>query len=147
MSTPTLDFLEGIAAVLVTAGAGVYNADGSGYTAGQTGIALNDMPDDPDRMIVLTAYSAGADDLLLTESRLAVQVRTRGTPDPRVEMAIRDDCYAALQGLRQIQLGSVWLIALTNISSILLGRDSQSRWENAQNFYADVNLPTTNLRS
>lgn len=140
------DFVDGIIATLVAAGAGVHRI-GAKYTTDDVGIALNVMPDDPDKMIVITPYSPGGGDLLLTVDRLAFQVRTRGDLNPRTEMAIADSCYEALHGLRQVQFGSVHIIAMTAMSNVPPTRDTNNRWYSMTHFYADVDLPATSNRS
>lgn len=147
MTTPTLDVLTGLAGALVTGGVGVYRSDASEYQPGEIGIYLNNMPDQPDQAIVLTPYFAGSGDILLTIDRIAIQVRTRGSVDPRTEFALRDGVYAAFQGLRNLVYGSVHLIVLELVSSVPLGRDTAGRWEYSSNYYADIDMPVTALRS
>lgn len=145
MSTTT-DLLDGVIARLV-AHAGATYREGAKYQATEIGIALNSMPADPDKMIVLTPYSPGGGDLMLTVDRLAFQMRTRGDTSPRTEMAIRDAGYEALHGLRQVQFGSTFLIALQAMSIAPMGRDTNGRWESVTHFYADIDRPVTDLRS
>lgn len=145
--SPTLDFLEGLAGTLVTASIGVYQPDGPVYTAAQTAIYLNDMPDGPDRAIVLTAYNPGGDDILLAMGEQSVQVRTRASNDPRDEMRLRDQIYAAFQGLRGQTYGSVHVVVLSRVSTIPLGRDPNGRWEASTNWIAAIDLPATQYRN
>lgn len=143
MSTPTRDFVEGVAALFVAADLGVYRPAGPGYAATETGIALNGLTDSPDRQYGLTAYGPGGDDQDLPLDLFAIQVRVRGDTDPRTEMDMRDGMHAVLQGRRHAVFGSVTAIQLRRVSLFPPAQDESGRWESTSNYYTVTDMPAT----
>lgn len=144
----TNDLLDGLAQLIAAAGI-ASDATTDVYTADETGIFLSLMPagseatpPGPDRCVVLTAYAL-SDQAGLPLGQITVQVRTRGTADPRDVNALSDDLYQLLQGLTDRTFGSVHLIQMLRKSSIPMGQDSNRRWEQSQNYVCDVDLPPT----
>ncbi|KRE79947.1 minor capsid protein [Arthrobacter sp. Soil763] len=140
----TTDLLEGIARQLHTAGIGVYNPDGV-YTPEQVGIVLKVVPASPDRVIVLNVYTPGAaDNPDQPLSTTAVQVRTRGRANKPFDTdETLDAVNTLLQGQEQYRYGTVQALAVTRTSSVPLGQDGNKRFEHADNYYVDVELPPT----
>lgn len=143
MSTTT-DLLEGIARQLHTAGIGVYNPDGI-YTPDQVGIVLKVVPAAPDRVIVLNAYTPGnADNPDQPLSTTAVQIRARGRANKPLDTdATLDAVNTLLQGQEQYRYGTVQALSVSRASSVPMGQDGNKRFEHADNYYVDVELPAT----
>lgn len=139
----TSDLLDGLAQFLADAGVATYRGDGSAYLAGETAVVFALMPQEPDRVVCLTDYTL-ADDAANPWSTVRVQVRTRGVPnDPMDVRALRDAVYVALQSESALTLGSVTVAQVLRVSSIPLGIDVNNRYELADNYTLDVQLPAT----
>jgi hypothetical protein len=135
------DLLDGIAQLIVGAGIATYNTAGV-YTTGQTGITFKAVGPIPDRIVVLTAYVV-SDSPTLPLSRLGVQVRVRGTTDPRDVDELGDAIFGILHGLVHVQFNTVHADQILRQSSITLGQDSAKRWERADAYYIDLDVPPT----
>lgn len=132
------DLADGLARYL--AGLGLLDYDPTGLT-GDTFIET--MPPAPGEAVALTLYDAGT-----TESRdgadvARLQVRVRGTTDPRVSrarcLAIRD----AVHGLAGIELpDGTWLVLATAPLPSPMGADSLGRHEHVTNAALDIAAPT-----
>lgn len=137
------NLLSGIADLLVTAGLGTYNTTGA-YTATQTGIVFDAVPQSPDNVITLSDYPV-KDDPTLSDSVIAVQVRTRcAGQDPRPVKDLDGAIFDALHGLEGVDLASgVHLVSLYRRSGVSLGQDGNLRWMRSSNYYATVWRPST----
>jgi hypothetical protein len=135
------DLLDGIAQLIAGAGIALYDTSGT-YTAGQTGIFFKAVNPTPDRIVVLTAYVV-SDSPTLPLSRLGVQVRVRGTTDPRDVDELGDAIFGILHGLVHVQFNSVHADQILRQSSITLGQDQAKRWERADAYYIDLDVPPT----
>lgn len=142
----TNDFLDGSAALLVTAGAGVYRPNGPAYTGAEVGISTDGTKDSPDSMIVLTSYLPGGDDPNLPMGRLGLQALTRAATS-RGERTIRDLVYATFHGLKRTPMGSITVVQMQIISSTPMGKDAANRPTFALHFYANVDYPATANRN
>jgi len=144
----TVNLLTGMAEYLQTGGAGTWNPAGT-YTAGQTGILLRAIPPDPDRIITLAPYPVTTEPGLADEIT-GVQLRVRGTEDPRVCDDIGDACYELLHGLSRVSLGGpiVWggvqVVQVYRQSQAPLGQDGNGRWEASHNYYVEAMRPNIN---
>ena len=143
MST-TSELLEGIAWQLHAAGVGVYRPDGV-YTASDVGIVLKVVPASPDRVIVLNAYTPGnADHPDQPLSTTAVQIRARGRANKPLDTdETLDAVNVLLQGQEQYRYGTVQAISVSRFSSVPMGQDGNKRFEHADNYTVDVELPPT----
>lgn len=142
----TSDLLGGIATVLNTASVVTWRSDGSVYLSTETAVAFRVQPASPDRCVTLTNYLA-TDEVLQARSRLAVQLRFRGSRGDTLDVDdLADSAFQVLQTLTGVQMGSVWLIQLLRTSVASLGQDDSRRSERADNYYADVNTPPTTAR-
>lgn len=142
MST-TSDLLYGVAQFLADAGVATYRADGSKYQTGETGVVFALMPQTPDRVVCLTDYTL-SDDAANPWSQARIQVRTRGLPDDPMDVrALRDDVYDTLQSAADLTFGSVTVAQILRVSSIPLGVDTNNRFELADNYNFDLQLPAT----
>jgi len=138
------DLLDGIAQLIATAGIATYSTTGT-YTSGQTGIFFKIVNSTPDRIVTLTAYQI-SDDPSVPLSKLGVQVRCRGLQDPRDVDELGDSIFTILHGLTNVMFGSVHVIQCFRQSSITLGQDDLKRWDRADSYYLDVDVPATVLR-
>lgn len=144
MVSPQNDVIDGIAQLIAGAGLATYNPVGV-YTAGQTGILMKAVTPTPDRIVTLTAYQV-SDNVTLSETRFGVQVRLRGTADPRDVDELGDGIFSVLHGLTGVTFGTVFAEQILRQSSITLGQDASKRWERADAYYVDAALPPTNNR-
>lgn len=138
----TTNLVEGMAALLAAAGAGTWSPGGT-YTDGQTGITVGVIPQAPDRIICLSPYPVD-DPPGLLDVTVAVQVRVRGTTDPRVVQDIADAVYDALHGAQPGQLGGVLVAQVFRQSASSLGVDQVGRWERSENYYVQATRPSHN---
>lgn len=143
----TTDLLTGIAQQLHDAGIGTYRPT-TPYVTGETAVVFVDMPQAPDRAIVLNTYSPVANDSpSIPVSLIAIQVRIRGNPgQPLDPIPIRDAVYNLLHGQQHRTYGTCHANHITHYSTIPNGKDDSKRGEIVINFYADVDLPPTTNR-
>jgi hypothetical protein len=137
----TTDFLDGLAQHLEDAGVGTFHSTGVPYTAAQTAIVFDQVPTNPDRLIVLTAYGGG-DDPTLSQGEVMVQARFRGTTDPRTVVLIEDAAFGALHNLPRTDLGGVKVAAAWRTSFAYMGADANGRHERVSNYRFLVHRPT-----
>ncbi|WP_282792088.1 minor capsid protein [Streptomyces sp. CC224B] len=126
------DVVDGLARLLDAQSVGTYRPDGL-YAAGETAITDTVMPEAPDRVIVLTAYAV-EESAALTDTVLAVQVRTRAGPDPREVAALDDAVFAVLQGLGRHTFGAAHVTFVYRFSSASFGADANGRQERTSNY-------------
>jgi len=136
------DLLTGLA-VYIAAG-GIEATYSPTYTALQTGIVLGDVPQEPDRVITLTAYGV-SDDPSLSISVLGVQIRCRADGrDKRKSDDLADAIFNLLHGVTHLTLSTgVHITQFPRQSHASLGQDANNRWSNVQNFYAHCHRPST----
>lgn len=96
-------------------------------------------------LVVLTEYAGRQPDTRLPYDSPGLQVRVRGTSDPRTGRAKINAIYGALHGLSGITLpGGTYLVACLAISSPTpMGRDQNNRAEYVVNFNLHIKHPTT----
>ncbi|MFJ1708574.1 minor capsid protein [Kitasatospora sp. NPDC088346] len=134
-----LDLLDQLARYLQSAGLLTYDPTG---TRGDTFIET--MPQSPDRAVQLSLYGAGEPDALNGWDERALQVRVRGTADPRISRARAEAIYEALHGLAGIELpGGTWLVlCVAQQTPSPIGIDATGRHEHTVNFRLDVEATT-----
>ncbi|MFF0860899.1 minor capsid protein [Nonomuraea sp. NPDC003560] len=139
----TTNILTEVAERLAAANAGVWRPSGPPYTAAETAITLGRLPISPDRAIALAAYGVDqfADDPVNTDGTQGVQLRIRGTTDPRVVDDIADACFDALQGWQNPAAG---ILLCTRRINAPMGVDGNQRWERADSYHLLVHRPTSN---
>lgn len=128
----TSDLMGGLATYLDAQTAATYRSSGV-YTAGETAIVFDTVPASPDRLIVLTPYST-TDHPTLTDTEVSVQVRVRGTKDPRTAYELDDAVFEALQNLPRTVMGTVTVLAVWRQNSAYLGVDANGRHERVSNY-------------
>ncbi|MFD3572804.1 minor capsid protein [Streptomyces sp. NPDC058644] len=138
-----VDVVDGLARLLDARGIGTYRPDGV-YTAGETAITDTVMPDGPDRAIVLTAYPVD-ESAALTDTVLAVQVRTRAGPDPREVNTLDDDVFAVLHASGRHTFGAARITLIYRFSSGSLGADANGRQERTSNYRLRANRAAPHL--
>jgi hypothetical protein len=140
-----VDIMTGVAALLDTAGIGVYDAANGPPPTGLTlpWIRFKEMPDAPDRCIVITAYSyANQPRMALDQPRL--QIRCRGARDDAFDVdEITGQVFDALHGLTYVTWGGVAVHQVLQQSRIPMGVDSDRRWELSDNYLIDADVPAT----
>jgi hypothetical protein len=136
----TSDLLDGIAQRLEDADIGTFNPTGAGYTTGQVGIVFDVVPAAPDKVLVLTVYGA-TDDPTLSDSELSLQVRVRGTRDPRTAYDLDDAAFDVLQNLPRTALGGTTVEAAWRTSAAYMGVDSNGRHERVSNYRLRIHRP------
>lgn len=141
------ELLYGLAELLADAGVGVWRPDGPAYTAGEVGILLEDLLEDPDELVVLNSYdldrAAFGIPAEVPVDAVAIQIRTRTAPGIAGSRRLDDAVYDLLEGAERLDLGNgVVLCNVYRNSAGPLGRDAQDRRERVSNFYALVERPT-----
>ncbi|THA82724.1 minor capsid protein [Streptomyces sp. A0592] len=126
------DLLHGVALYL-------HERDLVTYTPDDVGgdLFMEGMPSTPDQCVVLTGYGGPEPDSLLPYDQPRVQIRVRGTTDPRVSRRRAKAIRSELHGL-----GPVILPDGTNVISChalqaapeSLGADDNRRFEHVVNF-------------
>jgi hypothetical protein len=144
MSGFETDLLTGVAQLLASANLGTWRDTGI-YTAAETGITFDVVPQSPDQVITLTDYVV-SDDPTLSDSVIGVQVRTRlGGQDPRPVKDLDGAIFNVLHGLESVTLtGGIHVVSLVRRSGASLGQDANNRWMRSSNYYATVWRPSAN---
>lgn len=139
----TTTLLEGLAAHIAGAGIAEWTPGGT-YDPDQAGavVALRALPDGPDRAIALATYPvADGDDAGLADTITAVQVRTRGTQDPRTVDDLADAVFDLVHGAAMLTLGTVHTSLIRRQSGGLIGPDERGRHERTDNYYVYAARP------
>ncbi|WP_369778834.1 minor capsid protein [Streptomyces sp. R33] len=134
------DLLDGLARYLAGQGLGVYDPTG---TAGD--LFLEALPSTPDVCVVLTIYDDGAEaDSQIGYDDVPVQVRVRGTTDPRVSRQRCEAIRSELHGLGETTLpdGTYLLLARANAAVASIGTDENRRHEHVCNLRMQVRSVT-----
>ncbi|MFE0189292.1 minor capsid protein [Streptomyces sp. NPDC058989] len=134
-----LDYLDALARYLHDAGLLTYDPTG---VCGDCFVEA--MPPAPDEAVCLSLYGAGATDARNGWDERSVQVRVRGTADPRVSRRRCEALYSALHGLAGMALpGEVWLVLAAAVAAPApMGVDSSGRHEHVVNLRLDIEAPT-----
>lgn len=130
--------LQGIADLLQTAGVGTQG--------GATGIVIVDgeLNAAPDQGIAINV-SPGWASAAHTDADYRVQLRLRGTKDPRTLRRIAQGCFDTLHGISAVPIGRALIAHMWRTSGASLGRDANGRWERSDNYLAQVTWPATEL--
>lgn len=136
------DLLDGLARYLAERGLVTYTSGG-----GVDEDCFQEfMPSSPDEAVALTVYDGGTEpDSLLPYSEPRVQVRVRGTTDPRVSRRRCMAIFSALHGLGPVILpDGTNLISSISIQGgpVSLGVDENRRHEHVCNFRMEIRQPT-----
>jgi hypothetical protein len=144
----TTDLLTGLAVHLAAAELGTWRPTGA-YTAAETGIVIRGIPQTPDRLITLAPYPLdGGEHRGMADHDSALQIRVRGTTDPRVCEDLADAIFDLLDSTgsdrSQLDLGGIKVIDMWRQSYTSLGVDTNGRWERSENYYLAAMRPTAN---
>lgn len=138
MSEWTTNLLTGLAEILA---AGVEDAawrpDGPAYTSDEVGILMRSIPQQPDRVITLSPYPV-ASPVGMADVVQGVQIRCRGTVDPRVCEDLADEIFDLLDSASRLTLGGVAVVQIYRQSYTSLGQDGNGRWESSSNYYVEA---------
>lgn len=115
------------------------------YPASAAGAFLLRVPTSPDRLAVFSPYQV-SDDPDQAMSTIGVQVRTRWAgSDARAVLNYSGAIFDELHGLGPVTLpGGVRVSQCLRRSSVSMGQDSSQRWSWADNYYVDVDRPSSN---
>ncbi|MFJ5143310.1 minor capsid protein [Streptomyces sp. NPDC088707] len=135
------DLLDGLARYLNERGLVTYDPDGM---AGDC--FIEQMPSAPDEAVVLTVYDDRSEpDSLLAYDEPRVQVRVRGTLDPRVSRRRCRAIRSALHGLGPVTLpdGTELILSVClQGDAAHMGADENRRHEHVANFRTEIHSPT-----
>lgn len=142
----TSRLLVGLAEHLAANSIGVWRPAGA-YTAAETGILIRAVPAAPDRIITLATYPLSSTPAV-QDVLTGVQVRMRGTTDPRVVDDLADSVFDLLDSSGSQTWGAgdgeVSIVDVTRQSAVSLGQDGNGRWEASHNYYVTAMRRTTN---
>ncbi|MEU8821802.1 minor capsid protein [Actinoplanes sp. NPDC048796] len=136
----TSRLLTGAAQHLAAAGIGTWNPNGV-YTDTEVGIAIRAVPPGPDRLITLATYPVTSEPGLADVTE-GLQVRVRGTKDPRVVADLGDAVFDLLDSAEGLNWGGVAVVQVFRQSYTSLGVDTSGRWEISHNYYVQAMRPT-----
>lgn len=136
------DLLDGLARYLAERGLVTYTSGG-----GDTDDCfLEFLPTGPDEAVALTIYDAAAEpDSLLPYDEPRVQVRVRGTTDPRVSRRRCARIRSELHGLGPVTLPDGTQLILSVClqgAPASIGVDDNRRHEHTANFRMEIRQPT-----
>lgn len=139
----TSRLITGCAEDLAAAGIGVWRPDGPAYATDEIGIVDRAVPTSPDRIITLADYVV-ASPPGLADITQGLQIRVRGTKDPRVARDIGDAIFDLLDSAERLIWGGIPIVQVYRQSYAALGADSNGRWESSHNYYVEAMRPTSN---
>lgn len=137
----TSRLLTGLAEHLAAAGVGTWRPTGA-YQPTETGIVIRAVPQSPDRIITLAAYPVATDLPGMADHTQGIQIRCRGTQDPRVVEDLSDAIFDALDSLAGVVWGEIPVVQVWRQSYTSLGQDGNGRWETSSNYYCQAMRPT-----
>lgn len=138
----TTDLLIGLGEHLDGAGVATWRPSGA-YQAGETGIVVRGIPQSPDRLLTLAPYPLdNAEWRGMADYATALQIRVRGTVDPRVCEDLADSVFDQLDSLSGLVLNGVSVVDMWRQSYTSLGADDNGRWQRSENYYINAMRPT-----
>lgn len=119
-----------------------WQADGTPYDTGNTGIYRRKLPAAPNRAVALTAYGLG-DDPVHSDSDFGLQVITRSEGEDPTDADDLDDAIAdVLLGRYPFTLSNgIRVETLARSSGTSLGQDDNRRWSLASNYTVKAHRP------
>lgn len=116
------------------------------YVAGEIGIYDRLIPATPDTILTLADYVITSDGSTTADVTAGVQIRFRGTADPRICRDLGAECFDLLDHSgRQVWGTSPQQVSIVDVyrqSQTSLGQDAQDRWESSHNYYVEAMRPT-----
>jgi len=140
----TSRLLTGMAEHLADAGIGTWDPTGTAYDTGDTAIVIRAIPDQPDRLITLTAYPLDRNLPGMADHILGVQIRLRAGSDPRECDDLADGIFDLLDGASGLTWSEIPVKDVGRRSYTSLGQDGSRRWERSENYLVDAMRPTSN---
>lgn len=136
-----LDLVDGVARYLAARDLVDYDPTGA---AGDT--FAEHMPGTPDVAVALTLYGGAEPDSRVPVDEPSLQVRVRGTADPRISRRRSYRIYSALHGLARVELpDGTWLVlCIGQAPPQSMGVDANGRHEHTTNYRLTVGAPTVN---
>jgi hypothetical protein len=142
----TEDLLEGLAQMGATASLWLYQT--AGYASTDTGAGIGMLPRDCDKAVSITDYLSANDSPNQALGTIGVQFWFRGLPYDRASMTnLRDAAFQLFQGMTNRDFGTCHVIQMRRVSSVPQGPDGNNRFEQADNYYLDINTPVTANRN
>lgn len=139
----TRDVALGFAGLLVAGGIATLRTSGD-YLATETAIVYKNMPQTPNRVVVLTVFPVTDDPMPTASGVIGVQALCRGNvADPLDVDALGDDIYQLVQGLLDQQFGAVHVASILRFSSLPTGEDTSRRWSRSDKYHLAVDYPPT----
>ncbi len=135
------DLAEGIAKYLTARGLLNYQPDGPG---GDT--FVDTMPPQPDQAVALTLYGGPEPDPESADDEVSLQVRIRGTEDPRLSRRRSQAIYSVLHGAAGLTLpnGDFLILSIAQQTTTALGIDTNGRHEHVVNYRMTYTNQTEN---
>lgn len=140
--------LEGLARNLAEGGLGLTWRDTGAYAEFEIGLAIEQLPSSPSKVVGLFRYPGIESDSKLPYDEPSVQVRVRGTEDVRMSSDLAQDIYDYWHGRGPVTLSNeIYVVSIIGRqgSPISIGRDEQGRHEHTVNFAVHY-LNVTTLR-
>lgn len=144
-----MSFLEGLAEWIADEVAGVWHPAGK-YADSDLGIVLETVPQSPAQVISLWQYEGVEPDAANAIDEPGVQVRVRGTADPRVSRGVAQSIYDHLHGAGHFALpDGTWVESVIAVNSgpIHLTQDNNNRHEHVVSFRFEINNPASVTRA
>lgn len=147
MSTPPQGYnsrlMTGLGQLLHDEGVGVFSTEGT-YAADAWAIFIGLTPDQPDRAITLMSYPV--EDTDLTSAITGVQIRFRGTRDPREIENQSDAVYDLLHNREHYRVNDIPVNLSWRQSGAWMGQDANQRIERVENFYLRTERESPHLK-
>jgi len=134
------DLLAGLAQLFDDEGFGTYNQSGV-FTADQTGITIKAVPEKPDNLIVITPTFT-IDNAEMNDSTQGVQIRFRGSADPRSVLDRDAAIFDRIHGMHGVVIGGMNVVLVSRQSSLPWPQDQNQRCEHSSNYSVQVARPT-----
>lgn len=146
--TVTRDLFNGLAALLAAGTADLqWNLTATGYVGNKTTISPKGMPATPDRQLVITVVTM-KDEPTNPLGLVMIQLKGRGGVGAPLDVDdLLDECFPLLHNLKDLTLGAVHIVQMHRTISVPSVMDELKRWERIDQYYADVDFPTTTLRN
>lgn len=135
-----MSIVDQIAQYIHNQGVGIFDPAGVGGN-----IFIGKLPQDPDEAIVLTQTGGVLNDIKHSYDTISVQVRVRGTQDPRTGLVIAESAYNYLHGFGSSTFvgGGTWVVSCTALGPPgSIGVDENGRYEYTINLHIEVWLKT-----
>lgn len=140
-----MSLLDGLGQHLAANGIGVWKASGI-YLAAEVGITLETVPAALSQCIAITGYAGPESETSTPVDYPSVQLRFRGTGDPRVSRARAQSAYDLLHGAGHFALpDGTWLESCIGAQSgpTPLGIDANGRHEHVVNLRCEITNSAT----